>query len=130
MTKTFIPPSLRIWFIIHGIVDLLFAIPLVSYPKQTLTFLGWTIIDPFATRLVGAALLGMGLVSLVEVKKDIEHYRSLLNFKMTWSFFAIIGVFMSIMEGAPPFGWVVFIIFVVFFGVWTHYLKKLREGIR
>ena len=125
MTKNSIPQSLRIWFIIHGIVDLLFAIPLIAFPKQVLEFLGWTIIDPFSTRLVGAALLGIGLVSLIKINDGVESYKSLLTLKMIWSLSAIVGILISLIEGAPAFGWVILLIFVVFSGVWGYYWWKL-----
>ena len=126
--KNFVPHSLKIWFIIHGIVDLLFAIPLIAFPRQVLTVLGWSVIDPFATRLVGAALLGIGLVSLIKVNDGMESYKSLLTLKMIWSLAAIAGIFISMLEGAPAFGWAIFFIFVVFSIVWIYYLKKLHKA--
>lgn len=128
MTKNPVPSSLRIWFFIHFVVDMVFGLPLFFFPRQILTFLGWTTIDPFATRLVGAALLGIGLVSVIRNKEGIESYRSLLTLKVIWSLSAIIGIFVSMVEGAPTFGWGILLIFVVFSVVWTYYLRKLKKS--
>ena len=50
-----VPPRLRWWFQVHCVVDLLFAVPLMIAPVTMLSLLGWTTIDPLATRLVAAA---------------------------------------------------------------------------
>ena len=127
MTKP-IPKSLTIWFFIHFVMDMLFGIPLILIPRQLLTLLGWTVIDPFTTRLVGAALIGIGLVSLVEIRKGIESYHSLLKLKVMWSLAAIVGIFISMLEGAPAIGWLLLGIFVVFSLVWMYYLKKFHKS--
>ena len=56
-----IPSSLHKWFVIHFVVDLIFGIPLMIAPVETLSLLGWETVDPFMSRLVGAALLGIGI---------------------------------------------------------------------
>ena len=55
-----VPKSLRTWFVIHFVLDFIFAIPLILAPRAFLGLLGWTSIDPIAARLVGAALIGIG----------------------------------------------------------------------
>lgn len=60
-----VPGSLRVWFVIHFAVDMLFAIPLLFFPEFLLPLLGWKVVDPITSRLVGAALLGIGGESLL-----------------------------------------------------------------
>ena len=67
-----IPASLRVWFLIHFIVDILFAVPLIIAPYWFLKFLGLDIVDPLTARLVGAALIGIGTTSLITHKKGKE----------------------------------------------------------
>ena len=55
-----VPSSLRVWFVIHFVLDFIFAAPLLVAPKFMLTLFGWSTIDPLASRLVGAALMGIG----------------------------------------------------------------------
>ena len=47
-----VPPSLRLWFVVHAAVDLVAAVPLLVAPVPVLQRLGWTCIDPIAVRLV------------------------------------------------------------------------------
>ena len=43
-----IPQALKTWFVVHFVVDMLFAIPLMLAPNYTLALLGWNQIDPIA----------------------------------------------------------------------------------
>lgn len=121
-----IPSSLRIWFVIHFFVDILFGIPLLIAPVFFLTILGWETIDPFMSRLVGAALLGIGVESLLGRNASVETYRAMLNLKIIWSGCAVLAIFLSMFGGTPIFGWIVFCIFVLFNFVWIHYRIRLQ----
>ena len=46
-----VPASLRTWFRAHFVIDLVAGIPLLLVPGRILGLLGWTTIDPVATRL-------------------------------------------------------------------------------
>jgi len=60
-----VPKSLRVWFVIHFVADLLFALPLFFAPVFTLKLFGWETVDPATSRLVAAALFGIGIESLL-----------------------------------------------------------------
>ena len=127
-----IPISLRNWFFVHFLVDYIFAIPLFLFPQQTLAFFGWGVIDQITTRLVAAALLGIGGVSLVARKSDAVVYKHLLIMKIIWSLSVVAGILLSAATGAvPPFIWAVLAIFVLFASIWIYYYcilcKKLKQ---
>ncbi|HVR62988.1 MAG TPA: hypothetical protein VMU50_13885 [Polyangia bacterium] len=122
-----LPASLRAWFVAHSIIDVVVAIPLMICPTFVLGHLGWTAIDPVATRLVAAALLAIGLQSFFGRNDGIESYRAMLRLKVIWSLAAVAGVFVAIAEGAPPAAWAVLAIFVVFLGVWSHHAIRLKQ---
>lgn len=121
-----LPSRLRAWFVIHFIIDLLFGIPLLMAPVFLLTLLGWETVDPFMSRLVGAALLGIGMESYMGRNASIETYQAMLNLKIIWSGSAIIAILLSMFQGAPRFGWLVFGKFLLFNYVWVHYRLQLR----
>ena len=127
MSKVEVPKSLRIWFFIHFIVDMLFAIPLMFFPSKFLSFLNWGVINLFSTRLVGAALFAIGAVSLLKRNEGIESYKSLLLLKVLWSFAALVAILLSMLEGDHRFGWIIFGIFLMFFILWNYYLVKLKN---
>jgi hypothetical protein len=115
------PRGLKGWFITHFIVDLLFAVPLFIAPVFTLELFGWTIVDPFTTRLVAAALFGIGIESFIGRNAGTEGYRGMLNLKIIWSSMAIIGMVWSLLEGISPVAWLIVGIFVLFSAVWWYY---------
>ena len=125
-TEKQVPGSLRVWFVIHFAVDMLFAIPLLFFLEILLPLLGWTVVDPITSRLVGAALLGIGGESLLGSNASKEVFSAMLNLKILWAAGAVIGIALGIAAGGPPLVWALLVIFAVFLGVWGHYRYKLR----
>ncbi len=117
--KPVIPFSLKRWFKIHFLIDILFAIPLIIAPNWILGLFGFTVIVPVLARLVGAALLGIGITSLFTKTK--EQFEIMLTLKIIWSATAIIGLLWSIAEGAPSTLWAAAVMFTLFLGVWVYY---------
>ena len=74
-----VPGALRTWFVVHFVADILFAVPLFVAPRGLLTLLGWTEVDPLSTRMVAAALFGIGIQSLLGRHEGVEAFRAMLN---------------------------------------------------
>jgi hypothetical protein len=87
-----VPASLRTWFRVHCAIDVVAALPLLLFPQRILGLLGWTAIDPVATRLCGAALLGIGGASVLVERYGLPGYRALLSLKVIWSVAAIFAL--------------------------------------
>ena len=118
--------SLRLWFIIHFVADMAFGVPLLVAPGFTMALFGWQVVDPFTARLVGAALLGIGGVSLLVRDAGPETFRAMLDLKLIWSASAVIGMLITLWQGdAPPAGWLFVGIFVLFFAVWAYHRAQL-----
>jgi hypothetical protein len=122
-----VPLSLRRWFIVHSVVDLILGLPLLLAPALVLRPLGWVTIDQAAVRLVGAALLAIGLQSFVGRGAGVEVYKAMLNLKIVWSGSAIVGLVAAIGAGAPSAAWAFLSAFLAFFGVWTHYRIRFKQ---
>ena len=121
------PKSLRAWFIIHFFADMLFGIPLLFFPEILLPMLGWNAIDPISVRVVGAALMGIGIESWLGRDSSVEVYRAMLNLKVIWSSSAILGIGLGILNGGPAAGWLFLAIFVIFWFVWIYYWRRLAK---
>ena len=108
------------WFIAHGIIDILFAIPMLIIPEAFLEALGWQVIDPMVARVVAAALIGIGGESLIAMRAEFCSIKSMLELKILWSVAAIIGLVISaVMADVVPWGvWPIGGIFVIFSAVW------------
>ncbi len=123
---TEVPASLRRWFVVHFWADLLFAVPLLVAPEALLRPLGWTAADPVSARLVAAALLGIGVQSLLGRNDGVEAYRAMLRLKCIWSGAALAGLLLSLAQGAPALTWVFVAIFAAFAALWNSYRVRLR----
>lgn len=122
-----VPNNLRTWFIIHFYADMIFGIPLLLFPELIMPMLGWTALDPISTRVVGAALMGIGIESYLGRNASIEVFRAMLNLKVIWSSSAILGISLGLWQGGASAGWLFLGIFVIFWFVWVYYWRKLRE---
>lgn len=122
------PKSLRTWFVVHFVVDVLAAVPLFVAPTAVLKLLGWGDVDPLATRLVAAALFGIGIESWIGRNGNLETFRSMLNLKVIWSATATIGALWTQLDAGPPAGWAVVGIFASFFVVWVTYRIRVRAS--
>ncbi len=120
-----VPKSLQLWFKIHFIVGMLIGLPLLLIPGIFLDDLGFRVIDPLTARLVGAAFLSIGGVSLLRNKSGMESYQSLLSLKLLWSAAAMIAILFSMLKRGPIVGWLFFGLFLLFFAVWAYYKREL-----
>jgi len=120
-----VPKGLRTWFVIHFAVDIVFAVPLLLVPKWILPLFGWSAVDPITSRLVGAALLGIGGASLLERNAGREVFRAMLGLKMIWATAALVAITLGILAGGPATAWLFFAIFGVFLVVWIRYQRVL-----
>ena len=122
-----VPQSLRTMFLIHFIIDMVFSIPLFIAPLWFLGLVGFTIIDPVTARLVAAALFGIGGASYFTYRKGKETYDIFLTLKILWSASAVVGLLLSIVQGAPPVTWLFIGLFAVFCGIWVWYKRLLSK---
>lgn len=129
MTKNItVPSGLRTWFVIHFAADILFAIPLLFFPQTLLKLFSWGTYDPIMTRLVGAALMGIGVESLLGRNADANTFRAMLNLKIIWASSALFAFGAGIAEGAAPIAWALMSVFAVFWCVWAYYRLKLATA--
>lgn len=96
-------------------------------PDAFLRLLGWEMTDPFTARLVGAALIGIGVESLLGRNATAKSFLTMLRLKILWSGTAVLGILASLLQGAPPLGWANFGIFVAFNGLWTYWYLRLSR---
>ena len=125
-TSRDVPKSLRVWFVIHFVIDIIIAIPMLLVPELLLPLFGWSVVDPITSRLVGAALLGIGVESLIGRNPSRDVYKAMLNLKILWASGAILGIGLGLVAGGPPIAWIFLAIFTGFLGLWAYYRVKLR----
>jgi hypothetical protein len=124
-----VPRALRRWFVVHGVVDWIFAVPLFLFPDAFLPALGWTVVDPMAARGVAAALVGIGTQSLLSRNATAPVYRELLSLKILWSSAATLGFAWTALGSGPRAGWMFAAIFAFFDALWIYWRRRLAEGL-
>jgi hypothetical protein len=122
------PPALRAWFILHFWVDLVFALPLFVAPRWFLGLLGWTAVDPATSRIVAAALFGIGIQSWLGRDEPRSTFRALLTLKVIWSTAATVGLILSALEGGPLAEWGLAAFWAVFCAAWWTWRIRLARS--
>ncbi|MCH8025080.1 MAG: hypothetical protein IIB43_10295 [Candidatus Marinimicrobia bacterium] len=124
-STTTVPLALRNWFVVHFALDVVFAVPLLLAPEWLLPRLGWLFVDPVTSRLVGAALMGIGVQSLLGRNAGIETFRAMLNLKIIWSASATFGLGLALLKGGPPVAGLFLMVFMAFMGLWVYYRLRV-----
>jgi len=125
-----VPAALKSWFVLHCVGDLIVALPIFVAPSEILGLLGWQAVDPFATRLVAAALFGIGVESWLGRNAGRETFKGMLQLKIVWSGFATVGLAWSVIEGGlryPGVGWMLVGVFAVFHVLWWYWRIRLER---
>ena len=126
--ETGVPVSLRRWFLLHFVIDVVFALPIFFAPREVLSAFGWVAVDPLAARLAAAALFGIGLESLMGRNAGREAFKGMLQLKIVWSGFATLGLAWSVIEGGlryPWIGWMLVATFAAFHALWWYWRLRL-----
>ncbi len=125
-----VPVSLRNWFLVHFVIDFVFAVPLFLFPVEFLTLLGWEVVDPFAARLVAAALFGIGIESYLCRNSGIGTFSNMLSLKIIWSITAVTGIVASLLQDPrkePLMGWLLGLTFLLFNFLWIYWKLRIRR---
>ena len=123
-----VPAALRRWFVFHCVADVAFAVPMFLVPEALLVALGWTEVDPAMTRLVAAALFGIGLESWFGRNAGRDAFVQMLTLKVIWATAATVGLVWSAVSGGPPALWLFAGIFAAFLGLWASWRTSLLRS--
>ena len=123
-----VPKSLRIWFVVHFIVDIIFGLPLLFTPVWLLGIFGIPIAATLTARMVGAGLISIGIMSFAARNDNASVYHALLNMKIVWSLTAMLAILLYIYEGGVSIAWLLFAIFLIFNMAWSYYKVKLSKN--
>lgn len=125
-----VPAALKNWFVIHFIIDMAFALPLMIVPTEMLTLFGWQTIDPITARVAAAALFGIGIESLLGRHASRDTFRHMLTLKIIWSSAVIFGSLLSLVQGVQVTSFFIWLIVGVFAGfnlLWVYWYRQLSK---
>jgi hypothetical protein len=118
--------GLKITFLVHAIVALVFGIVLYLRPGSWATLVNWTTYDPSLTRVYGAALLALALSSWLGYRAARwDEVRILVLMEIALTVLSTVGGLWGLLfRSAPVFGWVSVLIWVVFALAWIYFYVK------
>ena len=115
--------GLKITFLIHAIVALVFGVVLYLQPGLWATMTKWTPFDGTMTRIYGAALLALAVSSWFGYRAARwDEVRILVLMEIALTVLSTVGGLWGLLfRGAPAFGWVSVVIWVVFAVAWIYF---------
>jgi hypothetical protein len=123
--------GLKMTFLIHFIVALIFAIGFLFFPAMVLGWWGFTSTGPAVlSRIMGAYVLAISVSSWLGYRASEAQQVRIVVAMEVW--LTIIGAFVSlygiIFEGAPALMWVNVVIFAVFAVLWIAFYPRTKSA--
>jgi lysophospholipase L1-like esterase len=122
--------GLKITFLIHAIVTLVFGTVLYLRPVSWALLVNWTPFDSDMNRICGAALLALSVSSWFGYRaKQWEEVRVLVLMQITLSVLSIVGELWGLLfRNTPAFAWLAVVIWVAFAVAWIYfYLRQSAQ---
>ena len=118
--------GLKITFLIHAIVALIFGIGSFLKPGIWVTVANWTPFDPHMTRTYGATLVALAVSSWFGYRAARwEEVRILVQMEIALTVLSTVGGLWGLLfRSAPTFGWVGIVIWVAFAVAWNYFYFK------
>jgi hypothetical protein len=115
--------GLKITFIIHALVALVFGLLLYLQPGLWAKMVNWAPFDPILTRVYGAALLALAVSSWLGYRAARwDEVRIIVLMEIALTVLSTVGGLWGLLfRGAPVFGWVSVLIWVVFAVAWIYF---------
>ena len=123
-----ISSPLRLTFLIHFFVGIIFGLIYLIFLEFYNTLVGWTYDDPIAGRVLGAALIGFGVASLLAWREtEWVKVKIIVQMEIVWLTIAVVAQFWAAFTLFPPIViWVnigLMIVFLVAF-IWFYWRQE------
>ena len=115
-----ISSGLKITFLIHFILGAAFGLVYLLIPEVYGDLIGWEVTEPIMHRIIGAALIGISISSLLAFKTPLwSNVRIIVIMEICWTVLAsLVMLWGMLFASLPSMGWMntgFMIIFAVLF---------------
>jgi hypothetical protein len=103
--------------IVHFVAAWVFAIPMLFFVGKAAEWVNWYPFDPTMVKLMGAALLALGVGSLLATR-DPYHHRLMVQTEIVFTFVGALTMLYRLVWAdawTPHFAWAVFGVLTAFF---------------
>ena len=121
-----IPNGLKITFLVHLIVAVIFGVGFLLIPEMLTEMLGARTIEPSTFRLVGAALLAFGVSSWLAYRQPVwEKVKIVVQLEIVWTILGVLATLWGLMfEGLPAADWMNVLILGAFALAFTYFYSR------
>ena len=120
--------GLKITFLIHAIVALVFGIVFYVIPGTFLDLVSWKAFDGNISRAFAAALLALAVGSWFGYRAaSWQEVRIVVQMETVFTVLgAVAGLYGFFVKGAPAIIWVAIVIFVAFAAAWIYFYSRAK----
>jgi hypothetical protein len=118
--------GLKLTFLIHAIVSVVFGALLLIIPGRFLLAVGWAPIDPIISRLLGAALLALAWSSFRGWRAtEWVQVEILVEMEVAYTVLGCVGLLRHLLFARYPFiVWLNLIVLLLFAVAWIVFLAR------
>jgi hypothetical protein len=121
--------ALKVLFLVHAVVGVLFGAPLLLIPGRLLGWFGWAPVEPILDRILGAALLALAWSSFRGWRaSEKAQVAFLVEMEVAFTVLGCIGIVRHLLIAHyPAVVWIVFAILAAFAIAWIISLVSLLK---
>lgn len=121
--------GLRTTFLVHAIVAVVSGLLMWLIPGRFLELVAWNRFDPIASRLYGAALLGVAWSSFRGWRaSEWSQVSILVEMEVALTVLSCVALLNHVVRGGfPTFGWLLLAVFAGFAVAWIYFLWRGRS---
>ena len=122
----------RYVLVLHFIVALVFGVLLLAFAGRFARWVNWSYYDPTFAKMLGAALFGLSIGSLLAARDPLKH-RVIVQMEIVYTLVASVAVLYRLVRydsTTPTFAWVPFAVTAAFFVLFSlTYPRAAAEGV-
>jgi hypothetical protein len=123
-----IPSGLKITFLVHFVVAIVFGAGFLLIPDMLMGMLGARTVEPSTFRLVGAAMLAFAASSWLAYRQPVwEKVRIVVQMEIVWTILGVLAMLYGlIFEGLPAADWMNVVILGAFAVAFIFFYSRRR----
>lgn len=129
--KEEISKLLKIVFLVHFFVSVIFGLTFVVIVEYYVSITGWPYLDPVSGRILGAVFLGLAVSSLLAWRETKwEHVKIIVQMEIAWlAIGTVVHIWAAFTFPVPIIIWfqtAIFVLFLIAF-TWFYYDQEMAK---